>query len=514
MGGLKTSFVYGDGDFISEMTTPYGTTKFTYATEAEMPELGSGVLHFLEAEDPLGNKERCLFLPMANSDLPTPVAYPEGVLINKTRLRYLNTFYWNKEAFHENPTDLKEVCHRYHWLRTPNGIGGAFGQGVPVLACEKPPCENFIFYNYPGQTDGAVIGDSFQPSRIARVTGSGETAMWHRTYNSKGAVATEIDPDGRGTELIYDTEGFRVEEVRQLVPGVGAEVIVEIAYDQNGRLVNYSQFGDAGVSFEYNADGQLHRFTDLDGTVTERFYNASYFLDSMNGPLAGDVDLIKFERDQFGRVSQREMPDGFIITYSYDDFDRLVETGYPDGTTEDYVYLNLDVVSFTDRAGNSATWEYNGLRQVSNETRIDGRSFQYEWCRCGDVSKITDWLGRVTKLKHDAGGRMLERKEPLGLGEKRIFNRDGTLRTQITTGGRVEFGYSRSGELIARSRYMGNQLISQEEFQYSEAFAGRLKEYSNGAVDFVYTYHSSSSLGGGGLASVFWGWGGSSGVKL
>ena len=54
---LTSSFIYGAGDFIVSMTTPYGTTRFAHETDA----LHTNNFRFVQATDPLGGTERAEF---------------------------------------------------------------------------------------------------------------------------------------------------------------------------------------------------------------------------------------------------------------------------------------------------------------------------------------------------------------------------------------------------------------------------------------------------------------------
>ena len=55
--GLTSAFGYGPNDFVSSLTTPYGTTTFRHETDA----LNQYNLRFIEATDPLGGTERAEF---------------------------------------------------------------------------------------------------------------------------------------------------------------------------------------------------------------------------------------------------------------------------------------------------------------------------------------------------------------------------------------------------------------------------------------------------------------------
>src|SRR5437588_12511550 len=62
---LTSRFVYGSSDFISNMTTPYGTTLFSH----EVPTGNTNDFRWLQATDPVGGTERVEFR-YSTTDIP------------------------------------------------------------------------------------------------------------------------------------------------------------------------------------------------------------------------------------------------------------------------------------------------------------------------------------------------------------------------------------------------------------------------------------------------------------
>ena len=103
MGGLTSTFTYGTGDFVTTMTTPYGTTRFSKG-ERDYDR-------WLEAVDPLGGRERIEYLGGPTFSDP-PATVPAGMNTWNQYLSKSNTFYWSKRAMALAPGD-KALSHAY-----------------------------------------------------------------------------------------------------------------------------------------------------------------------------------------------------------------------------------------------------------------------------------------------------------------------------------------------------------------------------------------------------------------
>jgi len=111
--GLQSQFQYGAGDFLQELTTPYGTSTFTTGD--------NGVERWIEATDPLGGTERLEYwvanAAMPSSD-PAPVV-PTGFSAHNAYLNYHDTIYWDKRASALYRGDYTKA-RVMHWLVLAN----------------------------------------------------------------------------------------------------------------------------------------------------------------------------------------------------------------------------------------------------------------------------------------------------------------------------------------------------------------------------------------------------------
>jgi YD repeat-containing protein len=146
--GMVSEFEYGEGDFITAMTTPYGRTTFAAFDE--------GRRRWVEATDPLGGRSgSSTSIPhdavTGEEATPSPThcrpatTRPDSVRA-AANLSYRNTFFWDKQAMALHPGDYSKA-RMIHWLHTPG-----LTQTAGVIENEKAPLETMrTYYTYPDQ---------------------------------------------------------------------------------------------------------------------------------------------------------------------------------------------------------------------------------------------------------------------------------------------------------------------------------------------------------------------------
>jgi YD repeat-containing protein len=128
--GLESSLGYNAAGLIDRLTTPYGTTTFSFGE--------SGDARWLQATDPLGQTERLEYrqqapgIPFSEpaSTLPTGIVAPFNSYLNGR-----NTFYWDKHAYALGAGDYTKarIKHWTHWVNNTNVTS------QPVVKYQVPP---------------------------------------------------------------------------------------------------------------------------------------------------------------------------------------------------------------------------------------------------------------------------------------------------------------------------------------------------------------------------------------
>ncbi len=341
---MSSSFLYGTGDAITNLTTPYGTTSF------QMGE--SGVYRYLQATDPYGESERLEFLQGAPNVYGTEPVVPAGMNLVNGYCNFRNTFFWDKKAMREAPGDYTRA-RITHWLHKLSDSNVASG----IKESEKAPLENRVWYNYPGQAAGGGFteGTSGLPSAIGRVLDDGTTQLAKVEYNDYGKVTKTIDPVGRTTTCTYDTNLVDLLQVGQLV-GTNTQVLGKFTYNSvHLPLTAVDAVGKTNF-FGYNSYGKLTAITNtLNQTVTLSFDTNGY-LTNILGSIPGSTT--SFTYDGYGRVRTVTDSEGYTITSDYDNLNRVTKVTYPDTTYTQVVYKNLDPVLAKDRRGHWTTTRF------------------------------------------------------------------------------------------------------------------------------------------------------------
>jgi RHS repeat-associated protein len=497
--GLTSEFAYGDGDFITSLTTDYGTTIFTPGED--------GATRWLEVTDPQGGKERTEFRHQAPG-IPGAEAtenVPQELGFSNSYLQYRNSFYWNKKAYQEalnNETLDYTKARLYHWLHTPENASAG------ILESTKEPYENRVWFHYPGQVVSYFVDAAMhtQPDIIARVVDGGSPQIFRYEYNDAGRVTKSIDPRLRETQFTYAPNLSDLTEVRQKR---GATTDLLASYTYNGQHLPLTATDASGQEtvFTYYPNGQIDTITNPKGEVTTFAYDPSGdgYLESITRPLAGAVT--QFAYDDFGRVNQITNSDNYAVQMLYDKLNRLIRVTYPDNTDQQTIYTLLHPEWTKDRLNRWTHTYFDSIGQVVGVEDPEYRFTGYEWCGCGDLNKIIDSKGQITEWTHDVRGRITSKSYPDQNQE--VFSYEalsGRLSTRLDAKGQTtNYSYWIDNNLKEIAYTNAEQATPNVSYTYDSEYNRLKKVTTDGTDETTYDYHpitTTLTLGAGRLASV------------
>jgi YD repeat-containing protein len=416
---LQSEFTYSTGDFISSMTTPYGTTVFTYVEDGTGQ---NGRMRWLEATDPMGGTERVEFRHAAPGFPAPPPTTPAGLDATNYWLDLRNTFHWDKRARALYPGDYSKATI-YHWIHaTDINVTGR------LLESFKRPLESRIYYDYDPLLGAvpAYMGPGSQPIAVGRLLDDGSTRLYRYDYNAVGKKTKVIDPLGRETVFVYGTNnvpdsnpttgtGVDLLEVRQK-NGSGYDVLESMTYNAQHLPLTLTDAARRTTTFTYRSTGDLETIiTPPRGSLTqaERTTTFTYYADNapsgpgrlqrITGPVSGAT--ADFAYDGYGRQRTVTESDGYAVTTDYDTFDRPIQMTFPDGTYEQLTYKHLDLDKSRDRLGRWTHFFYDALRRLTLTRDPAGRTITQQWCNCGSLEKLIDANGNATTWELDAQNR-------------------------------------------------------------------------------------------------------------
>jgi RHS repeat-associated protein len=287
---------------------------------------------------------------------------------------------------------------------------------------------------------GRTVSYTYDPvGRLATVTdlNGGVTTY---TYNDQNEMATITDP--RGITYLsnqYDANGRVVQQTQ----ADGSTYLFSWTLTGNAEQAHFYQDGAAttGTLISQTNCWNGNSFNRLDPTCTEGYL-----------PLVQQVDVTDprgySRRVQFG-------PTGYETSDTH-------ALGQPEQQTVTYsYYADNTLKSVTDALGRTASYNYDGLGNITTITRLDGTpnpataTFTYEPAFQG-LATATDPLGHTSTLSYDASGNITSIAGPLHHQTTLAYNAAGQV-TAVTDAlnNSIQFGYF-GGDLVSLTDPLGN----------------------------------------------------------
>jgi RHS repeat-associated protein len=491
---LWSAFAYSADGFLTSLTTPYGTSRFTKAD--------SGYNRTLEMTDPLGGTERLEYrandLGMSAQEVSSAVPVVSGLTFNNNFLQYRNTLYWDRQAMAVGAGD-RTKAHLYHWLHVRDNVN----QTVAVVESEKAALENRVWYLYPNQASSVWEGDGRSPSATGRVLDDGTTQAYQADYNAQGQVTRRADPLGRETSFTYAANGIDLLTVRQK-NGQGSDLLETRTWNAAHEPLTTTDAAGQTTAYTYSSAGQIVTVTNAKSETTTYSYNTPQQLTSVSGPVSGATTA--FTYDGYGRRATTTDSDSYSATTTYDAFDRPVQTAYPDGTTDQTQYTRLDVARRKDRFNRWTTFTHDAMRRQSSVRDPLGRVVQQEWCTCGGLNALIDPNGRRTSWDRDILGRVTKETRVNGSFTTYVYETTISRLKKVTDPKLQDTNYSYFVDGTLQQTTYTNAVIATPSvsFTYDAAY-GRVATMVDGTGTTTYGYHevgTTPTLGVGRLVTV------------
>jgi RHS repeat-associated protein len=518
--GMESSFEYGADNFITAMTTPYGTTTFRWSKDAPLNHV---VSRWIEATDPLGGTERLEYRfsvdPAAVPASDPAAKVPTGFSYNQA-LNLRNSFYWDKRAWAQHPGDYTKA-RLTHWLWS------ATLTIAPVPASTKEPLEGRVWHEHEGSSMLGGISPIGRPARIGRVLDNGTSQVTRYEYNSKGRVTRVTDPVGRATVYEYAANEIDLEHVRQVTGATTTELLATMAYGAAAPHVPSSVTDSAGqvTTMTYDTRGRVATVVTPprngpNGTplsAAERTTTHAYFpdnaasgpgrLQTITGPSTPQGSPVtSFTYDGYGRVRTTTEPDGYTLTLDYDALDRPTRTTFPDGTTTETRYNRLDADGSKDRLNRWTTTFHDALGRATAQRDPAGRMTRLEWCTCGSLDKLIDANGQATTWERDVQGRVTREVRPDNAAWQYAYEpATGRLLTRTDPKGQVTtYAYFTDDNLTSMTYSNASVATATVSYTYDPLY-DRVATMTDGIGTTTHAYHpitTTPALGAGQLASV------------
>jgi len=489
--GIVSSYRYGPGDFINQLTTPYGVTQFAYGDNTTDPTLGDR--RFVEVTDPMGRKQRVESRDHAPGVPASDPVVPEGLQVGNTDLDVRNTFVWDdhqlKEATGGGGLDYTKA-RVMHFLKT------ADGRASRVLESAKSPLEHRVWYNYPGQASGPQVeGTSNQPSAVGRKLSDGTTQLLTFEYNAQGNVFKRTDPTGRVSTYGYAPNGIDLESV-----STGNLTLMSATYDTRHLPRTVTDAAGSTTMLTYTTRGLVATLTNARSELTKLGYDSRENLISIKAPLGAES---KLDYDNFDRADTVTDPGGLTVKVEYDTIDRPTEIRYPDGTREQVGYTLLDRTSYTDARGKVTLYKHNANRELTKVTDANGDVTTYEYTHYSSPNSVTDGNGHTTTWVRDLQGRPITKQFADGTTSRFSYEHcRGRLHSAVDALGQKTVYRYNLDDTIASLSYSGGQRPAPNvSFEYDTVLP-RVLRMIDGVGTTSLTYKPAGGPGALQVASI------------
>ncbi|MEI8364971.1 MAG: DUF6531 domain-containing protein [Parachlamydiaceae bacterium] len=329
---------------------------------------------------------------------------------------------------------------------------------------------------------------------------------WTKTYDSLNRVKTKTTPNGEITQWNYlgDTIVCTLPSGEKNIQRYEAGALAESkTFDSTETLmtqIGYKSYPAQSLTEEIHGDVVMTTWTNTLGLpvriqqgskVTTHYYDAS---GNCVVSVDGEGNTTYQEFDPVGRLAQKKLPDGALITYEYDADSNLSAYHMPGNLTWKATY---------DSVGHKrAEWQ-----------EADGEAFQrWEYIYTnGLLSQVKDPLHRLHQYAYDIFSRLAAERID---NYSRIYTYDprGLLTSVIESGkeiSKVERAYDESGRLIQENISLNGTVIQNTEQEWTPSSrslqignhrreflfqGGHVKALSSGAINLSYDYALSGSL--------------------
>ncbi|AGI26678.1 YD repeat-containing protein [Pseudomonas sp. ATCC 13867] len=284
------------------------------------------------------------------------------------------------------------------------------------------------------------------------------------TYDSRGFLASEFNPETQTTTYGYDAVGNRTSQK------VGAADADYFAYDAMNRLTARNLAGGQTFAFSYDLGGRLLRQTSYQGTVWDFTYNA-------HDQIIQETLTLSTPRRSFS------------IGYGYNSLDQLHTITYPSGLQ---VFYNPDIYGRPTQAGSFAsTVAYYPNGALKSLTFASGRTLTVGQDpqrlhptdrRVGGLTQLP--VPMAQRYLHDGAGNLTQQVDEVDGRYNQVMSYDGLDRLTGSSGiwGNAIFAYNNRNDLTAQN-------IGGRQLNYGYDSQGRLASIG-GTLNFALTYNN------------------------
>ncbi len=272
-------------------------------------------------------------------------------------------------------------------------------------------------------------------------------------FDADGKLISRSDPRGNALQYTYNAEDrlIRVEDDN-------GQRYLELDYDALGRVNSVQDHTDRGVTFNYNAAGDLSSSVDLLGGTWTYFYDPTlpHYLSEVRDPSGTTLERTVF--DEQGRAVEQYNGEGELaVRLEYEGFGST-KVYEATGNQSMHVYDSNDAIERQeDPLGGLNRREYDDNFRPTMITDEDGDTTHLTWSEDGtNLTQVIDAEGNPVNLSYDENNNLTSIVDPLDTETSYAY--DGLLLTSSTDdeGNTTSYTYTPEGYLQSITDAAGN----------------------------------------------------------
>jgi RHS repeat-associated protein len=444
--------------WMTNLTTPYGTTTFTWLETPGTNGFDTFTERALLASEPNGAHQLYYYrhnaqglLPDQVNDVPAAPGYgfdPGGSSAADEQLYYRNSLHWDRRQF----AALSGTVLGFLAPSLPPAGGIDLESGLANLTGDDYRKASLQHWLLGG--DGISITGSVSSQREASPDAAGQTEgvrTWY-DYAGKdpnnpqmegseplvGCIARLLaDGSSQYSEWDYTTIGLPLQRRESYSLADGSVGVRTNVYQYGANAIDLlSVTNSLGqyVNLGYNTKHQLSSATNALGQVDRAAYESStghltnlalasglsvavaYYPSNGASPNGGVISNVFWSPlglsvtatwtnglPRVMHVNGTGLPD-LWQTNAWDGLNRLLGTAFRDGTSVSNVYDRLHLGASKDRRGYWTSFGWDALEDLIAITDALSNQTQYGWCDCGALDSITDALTNTTSIYYNNQG--------------------------------------------------------------------------------------------------------------
>ncbi|PKM79679.1 MAG: hypothetical protein CVU89_17025 [Firmicutes bacterium HGW-Firmicutes-14] len=297
-------------------------------------------------------------------------------------------------------------------------------------------------------------------------------------YDILNRVDRITDPLGRITNLAYDDLN-RLVSVTDSLGGVSSQY-----FDADGNRVKFVDPNNNQTLFTHDKAGKIISKTLVAGKNLTLAYNGADLVIQMTN---GRGQVTSYQYDDAGRLLSFTDPAG-TVSYTYDANGNITSVSDSSGIIcREYDALNR-LVKYTDSRENIIQYQYDQAGNLTELVYPDGKKVIYGYDNMNRLISVTDWANRVTSYEYDANGRLIKTTRSNGTILTLTYDVAGRVTQQrdvdqsSSTISQYDYSYDAIGSITTEQSAVVEQPFTMSEAVMTYTYDNRLDTFNGQPV--------------------------------